>query len=187
MEEKPGITSATFLKIGVGARATGMGEAACAVADDANAIYWNPAGLGFFEEKQVSAMYNILFEDIKHGFVGYTHPFKSCTLGGAINYLDTGEMEKTTRADDLAGYITYARRLGGKLSLGVNLKYIQQRIEEEKATCYGADLGILYKPFKLRLGLAVQNIGTKLKFIEEGYSLPLNIKAGAAYPFRNFL
>lgn len=35
-----------FLLIGPGARATGMGEAFVAVADDPTATYWNPAGLG---------------------------------------------------------------------------------------------------------------------------------------------
>jgi len=35
-----------FLLIGPGARATGMGEAFVAIADDPTATYWNPAGLG---------------------------------------------------------------------------------------------------------------------------------------------
>ncbi len=35
-----------FLRIGAGVRAAGMGEAFVAVADDATATHWNPAGLG---------------------------------------------------------------------------------------------------------------------------------------------
>lgn len=41
----PGTTGAVELKIPVGPRAIAMGEAFVAVANDANAIYWNPAGL----------------------------------------------------------------------------------------------------------------------------------------------
>ncbi|MEK7812812.1 MAG: PorV/PorQ family protein, partial [Candidatus Desantisbacteria bacterium] len=183
-------------KIGIGARSIGMGGAACAVADDASAVYWNPAGLGVLKGTEISTMYNIWFEDVKHGFVSYAHPFKNWTLGVAVNYLDTGKMEETTaaypegtgktfRADDMAGYLTYAGRLSENLSLGMNLKYIQQRIEDETATGFGTDLGILYKPSNLRLGLSVQNIGPRLKFIKEDFPLPLNIKAGAAYSIKN--
>ncbi|MEW5925523.1 MAG: hypothetical protein AB1746_16195, partial [Candidatus Zixiibacteriota bacterium] len=35
-----------FLRIAAGARAAGMGEAYVAIADDATATHWNPAGLG---------------------------------------------------------------------------------------------------------------------------------------------
>src|SRR5579864_5665137 len=40
-----GTTTANFLKLGVGARAEAMGEAYTAVADDATALHWNPAGI----------------------------------------------------------------------------------------------------------------------------------------------
>jgi len=36
-----------FLLISPGARAAGMGEAFVGLADDATAVYWNPAGLAF--------------------------------------------------------------------------------------------------------------------------------------------
>jgi long-subunit fatty acid transport protein len=41
---KVGTTGAAFLKIGVG-RSTAMGDAFVAIADDASASYFNPAGL----------------------------------------------------------------------------------------------------------------------------------------------
>lgn len=42
-----------FLKIAVGARAVGMGGAFTAVADDATAPYWNPAGMVYLPYKEV--------------------------------------------------------------------------------------------------------------------------------------
>lgn len=198
IHNKAGITSATFLKIGIGARANGMGEAFCAVADDANSIYWNPAGLGVLKNKELSCMYNIWFEEIKHGFLVYVQPFSKWALGCAINYLDVGKIEETTceypegtgktfGAKDLAVYISCSKKLLKKLSVGGNLKYIHQSIEKEHAAGFGADFGIIYKPSNLSFGLAVQDIGSKLKFIKEGFSLPLNIKAGVAYSYRNFI
>ena len=42
---------ALFLLISPGARAGGMGEAQVAVANDAYASYWNPAGLAFLDAR----------------------------------------------------------------------------------------------------------------------------------------
>ena len=48
---------AIFLLIAPGARAGGMGEAQVAVANDAYASYWNPAGLGFLEGQELAMMH----------------------------------------------------------------------------------------------------------------------------------
>lgn len=197
-EEKVGTSAASFLKIGVGARATGMGEAFCAVADDPTAMYWNPAGLSLIEGKQLTYIHNFWFEDITTGFLGYAHPFKDFSLGVGIDYLTMGEVEETTELqprgtgkkfrveDDTAGIISYARRMGGNLSLGMNVKYVQQNVANESAAGYAADLGLLCKLSPLRLGLAVQNIGTSMKFVEKEFPLPFNIKAGMALSVQEF-
>ncbi len=44
-----GGSTVPFLRISLDARASGMGEVGTAIADDANAIYWNPGGLGFLD------------------------------------------------------------------------------------------------------------------------------------------
>ena len=43
--EKVGTYDAQFLKIGIGARATGMGGAYAAVGDDPTSVFWNAAGI----------------------------------------------------------------------------------------------------------------------------------------------
>jgi hypothetical protein len=64
-----------FLRIGVGARALGMGEAFVAVADDASAPYWNPAGLVNLAERQVLFMHAEQFGDaINHDFISFAMP-----------------------------------------------------------------------------------------------------------------
>ncbi len=42
------LSTVLFLRIAAGARAAGMGEAFVAIADDATATHWNPAGLGLY-------------------------------------------------------------------------------------------------------------------------------------------
>ena len=56
--EKVGTFDGQFLKIGIGARASGMGGAFVAVADDPSAVFWNPAGLARLDTDKTSVMVN---------------------------------------------------------------------------------------------------------------------------------
>ena len=55
-----------FLRIPVGARASGLGSSFTAIADDISALYWNPGGL--FQLKSVTAvgMYYLMSQDRIH-------------------------------------------------------------------------------------------------------------------------
>jgi hypothetical protein len=53
-----------FLTEGVGARALAMGGAYVAVADDATASYWNPAGLPFVSGRELSFSHVSMFEQL---------------------------------------------------------------------------------------------------------------------------
>ncbi|NLM16877.1 MAG: PorV/PorQ family protein [Candidatus Riflebacteria bacterium] len=62
-----------YLKMGVGARALGMGGAFTAVADDSTAAFWNPAGLARMQKSQASFMHASLTEDRDFNFFNYAH------------------------------------------------------------------------------------------------------------------
>ena len=67
-----------FLKVGVGARAIGMGGAFVAVDDDATAPFWNPAGLIYLPYKEVLPQHSEQFGSlINHDYLGGVLP-----LGG---------------------------------------------------------------------------------------------------------
>lgn len=186
-------TGASFLKIGVGARPLGMGGGYIAIADDLNAIYWNPGGLAQLKQREFSAMHAEWIDDLKYEFLGYAHPLKKSTLGASLVYLRMGEMEKRDEnrkllnkkftAYDFAGTISYSQFISQKSSIGVNLKIVHQTIEEETANSFAFDLGLLQKTEvkNLNLGLTIQNIGPKMKFIKEVFNLPLTVSAGVAY------
>jgi Type IX secretion system protein PorV len=81
-----GSTSATFLKIGVGARAVSMAGAFTAVADDPYAVYWNPAGLVYSKgAKHLSFSHNEYFQGLAQEFMVYTLPSENIKfLGGGL-------------------------------------------------------------------------------------------------------
>ena len=97
---------AVFLLISPGARAGGMGEAQVAVANDAYASYWNPAGLAFQEGSELAVMHvnwlPSLADDMYYEFLGFRRQFPTLgTLGGHLIYLNLGEQ---VRMDEYAQY-----------------------------------------------------------------------------------
>jgi len=193
-----GEAGAQFLKIGVGARPVGMGECFAGLADDVNAIYWNPGGLSRIEKREATMMYNRWFQDIEYGYVAYAHPVSEeiGVFGGAVSYLVVGDMDRTKvdvdgdmmetndkfDASDMLITLSYGRKIK-MVNAGISLKYIKSKIDDENAAGFAVDLGCLYTtPVpKLDVGLAVQNLGTKIRFISKADPLPLNFRLGASY------
>ncbi|MGH2574171.1 MAG: UPF0164 family protein, partial [Ignavibacteria bacterium] len=88
--QRAGTSSMQFLKIGVGGRATAMGESFVAVANDISALYWNPAGLVQFNEIGVHFSHSEWLVDLKHEFFGGVYRFdKNNALGVSITALHT--------------------------------------------------------------------------------------------------
>src|SRR5689334_8512028 len=77
-----GTTGAEILKIGVGARAIGMGEAYTAQADDVSSLYWNPAGLALMQERQASFMYDKMYQDLSFQNANIGIPLENGAIGG---------------------------------------------------------------------------------------------------------
>ncbi|HNW93392.1 MAG TPA: PorV/PorQ family protein, partial [bacterium] len=202
-------TSAAFLKIGVGARAAGMGEAYVAQAQDASGLYWNPAGLARLDRKQFIFMHNDWFENINYEYLGYVHPLAGTALfgrtwdgalGGSLTYVDKGDLQRTTysnpfgaglgsfEAQDFAGAVSYAESYNDQLDLGGTLKLVYQEIDDVTATSVAVDFGAQYRGAYpgLTLGAALTNLGTKAKFEREDEDLPLAFRFGAAYEVPQF-
>ena len=196
----PGSTGANFLKLGVGARPVGMGEAFCGVADDLNSLYWNPAGLNSIKDKkEVTFMHNIWFEGINYSYLAYGQRMKDFgVLGGSFSFVGYGNIPRTKEdnagdyagedgsftASDISFNISYAEKIMGECDLGVGLNIISSKIENYSAFAFYFNIGLLYQVKKVKglsLGFAIQNLGTSLKFIEKDSPLPLNFKFGAGY------
>jgi hypothetical protein len=77
--------AAEFLKIGVGARALGMGGAFVSLANDASATYWNPAGLVQLESREAMGMHASQFGGVvAHDVLGVVAPLSSDDKNSAI-------------------------------------------------------------------------------------------------------
>ncbi len=193
----PGTSAATFLKLGFGARALGLGEAYVSVADDAAALHYNPAGLAYGPSAasrqsprlmEMMISHSVHIQEIRLSQMGLIkRPW-----GVSITHLGLGGIERRTSetaepegefgASDLMMGFSYARKING-VGVGGTVKIIRQTIGEYSASAYAVDFGTLYrmKSYPISLGLGVTNLGTKVTFIERGFALPLIARVGATY------
>jgi hypothetical protein len=136
--QRAGTSSSSFLKIGVGARAIGFGEAFVAVANDPSAIYWNPAGVASILRQEVMISHVEWPADIRYENFVYVLPTQK--LGGSFAFqfgtLYT-EMDETTELEpfgtgrsfifsDMVVGAVYARRWTDKLLIGGGAKYVRE-------------------------------------------------------------
>ena len=202
---------AVWLLINPGARSAGMGEVGAAIADDAYATFYNPAGLGFLTGRELSMTHTNwlpnLANDIYYDFIGYRHFVKNVgMLGGNIILLNLGEQE---RMDEYANYLgsfasymlattgSYGTALSRTSAIGVNIKMIHQHLTDQGAgkekgkgtsTNFAFDVGYIKRQFLLKgltFGAAIANIGPKIAFIDVAQAdpMPTNLKLGLNYTF----
>lgn len=176
----------TFLKIGIGSRAIGMGGAFTAVANDASALYWNPAGVARLKKMEGIFSHTNWVLDINHEFIGYVVPAGLMgNFGFSASFVSMGDFERTQiddieteireddgeglssfSANDLALGVTYARNMTDKFSVGVTAKYVREKIAGAAAGGMAFDVGTYYVTgYKtLRVGMAILNYGPDIKF-----------------------
>ena len=82
--------TADFLTLGSGARTLAMGGAGTAIADDAFAMSWNPAGLGQLRRYELSFMHARMNELAAYNFVSYIHPIQSRNGAIGLSWLRVG-------------------------------------------------------------------------------------------------
>ncbi len=175
---KVGTVGLKFLDIGVGGRALAMGEAYSAVANDASAIFWNPAGTANIKSGDFFAGYTSWPADVNLYSAAFAKKTGMGHLGLSFTILNTGLMNRTTTYDpdgdfsgtfafeDWAAGLTYSRYLTDRFAFGATFKLLKETLAEWEETGWGVDIGTYYETgFKsLRIGMAIMNFGPDLRY-----------------------
>ena len=155
----------------VGSRPLSMGGAFTAVADDANAITWNPAGLPGLRRTEFTSTYADLYAmGITQSYLGFVRPFSDRIAIGldwsSVGFDDKELAYSENKLNFAAGFQPHKI-----FSFGFTLKYLMRDMLLDdasygKGTGLGYDAGLLIQPRKnLKLGLGLYDLnGTSVSY-----------------------
>ncbi|MBN3032879.1 MAG: PorV/PorQ family protein [Candidatus Saganbacteria bacterium] len=183
------------LSVAGGARSIALGGAFTAVADDANVVFNNPAGLGEIEKIKFTTLGGTLLEDVSYTALGGTMSlgdkfsvgagFAGAFTSGLALYDHQGQLTGSASYGNSVILVALGKKFTDRLSLGLTLKYFASTgavSDADNGRGFNADLGLLQSGWNwLKFGLVGQNIfgGGRINY-PSGASepLPLTIKAG---------
>jgi hypothetical protein len=163
---------------GFGSKAAAMGNSFVSVADDASAVFWNPAGTGWMPRKTlIFCLTDLYFPDVDYSSVSYVHPAgRIGALGFSLTRWSVSGIEKRDERNMLLGnglsdsqteiIASYSSPPVRGLTAAVGFKAETQSMDEERALGAGLDVGLLYRhgPSRalggrsLNAGLSVKNL-----------------------------
>ena len=194
---------ANIQNVGAGARAQGLGNSFVAIADNADAVFANPAGLGQVSRRQVaytnvSLMYlGIEGDDLGQHVVAYAQPLGD-QLGLGLGYKRIG----SSLMSENGAFVSLSYQVQRKLQVGVSAKYLfwsvgaippdegrPDPLSNQSAGNVGVDLGLLWQsPFAgAQVGVLLKNInqpnvswGEVAEDADAGM-LPMDVHVGVGY------
>ena len=199
--DQSGTSLLSFLKLGAQAKAVSMGEAFTAQLNGVGSPFWNPAGISGVKGTQISLTHTQWFQDITAEHFSSATKIGENVFGlnlslGKVSDIQKRDDRPTTEplalfdAHDVILSFSYARSLRNKCAIGISAKWLYEKIDISSASGLGLDLGAICSPFalmnkpsleNLKVGVAVLNLGAKMKFEKESYSLPTQYKTGLSY------
>ena len=200
-------TQAAFQILGNGPRPASMGGAFTALADDANAIWFNPAGIAQLQQRQATTMYARLFPGLNfdklHNFLlGYVQPI------GSFGHLGVGwcGLKADVYSENVIS-VAYAKSWRDRLYFGVTGKWLQWSADSYTDPITGVsdqdfsnssiafDVGALYNIgtffnyATIKVGAAVQNLNEPniSQSGEDSGKIPRTLRAGLLFDTENYL
>jgi len=182
----------SYLKLGVGARAIGMGDIGVVLINDGTSLHFNPASFLREEGASISIMSNSWIQDVSTEYLGITRSMDNWGFGFLMYHLSVkgievrdrpGEPQATFDSQDFAAGLSVAYRLWQELTFGVTGKFYYQNIYQDDAVGYGMDFGVSYVPdiAGFSAGFSLTNLGSMNPLVVYPTELPGVVRAGVGY------
>jgi tetratricopeptide (TPR) repeat protein len=185
-------------QVPVGIRAIAMGGAYSSLADDASALFWNPAGLTWIGHQEISATHADLFgTDIKDNLASFALPL-SPHSAVAVDWYHSGFDDMELGFSESRLSLGYGRQLASFLTVGGTVKYLNRSTDLDGSSVrngqgFGFDLGVIARPLnRVRIGVVGQDLFDTSISYSDGLgtttAVPMNVRAGASFsPLRGAL
>ncbi len=175
---KVGTTAATFLEIGIGATANGMGGAYVSMANDATSLYWNVAASARLTQYEVDVVHTSWLAQTNLDYAALVLPLDEFgTLGFSFTSLSMPDEKVRTvdqpegtgeyfSAGDIAVGISYARSFTDRFSVGFTAKYIEESIWHMSSSAFAIDAGTIFRTDLfggMVIGASISNFGSSMK------------------------
>ncbi len=179
-----------FEELGTSARSIGMGGAVVAATFDPSAIYYNPSMTSRIARTAATFLHSEDFSGLlSHNFLGVSfgtsrQAFGFAVLHNGIPGIKLTALPDSTRppgpdnrpyvvrevsANQVVGYVNFARALGPHVALGANAKIIYQDIGVGSCFGMGLDAGATVTPVAdLDVGVRLRNASTSPLFWDTG-------------------
>ncbi|MCS7151027.1 MAG: PorV/PorQ family protein [Endomicrobia bacterium] len=194
--------SLSFLKLPTTARYSAL-AAYIAISDDIAGIFCNPSGL-VNSNYQIGFSHNEHFQQIKYDMLGFILPRRKYVLSVGVTMLSSTGIEgrkgdkdldpayiniyQVTEPEfdydilDIQAGVGIAKMVSSKLSSGLTLKYVSEKIYDVEGKTFLFDTGLMYELSKsLRLGFVLNNFGLPIKYVERYYPAYAQIGLGCGY------
>lgn len=198
--ENAGTSGFTFLKVNYSARSAAMGNAYTGLSNDADAVFFNPAGLVQVRSPQASLTYMNYIDGVNCGSAVYVLPYNEKTSFGVFAKGLSATEERTIANEmgqfegidgtfgmsDVVFGISAARYLLDMLDVGLNVKYIQESLDDKSASAIAIDAGIIHQSTNenLKVGISFRNFGKQLSYYTDNeYEeiMPMTLTVGFNY------
>ena len=206
-QRKAGRNGAAFLEVGVGAREVALGSAVTSIGNDANQIFWNPAGVALASNQQFSTAFSYTewIADLNYGAVALAYNLgNSGTVGIGVQYFGISDIaanrqngytdpilqdlvtdnETSATYDflDLAVSASYSRYFFDRLTLGATFKIVNESIDSESASAVAFDFGSIYRITpEWQIAARLNNLGTSMTYYNQDNPLPLSFSIGTSF------
>jgi hypothetical protein len=189
--------------VGAGARSAALGNSFVAIADNPDAVFANPAGVGQMAKKQIAYTNVSLFfggiegDDLGQHVLSYVQPLGS-KLGLGLGYERIG----SELMSENGAFVSLAYKLSKNLNVGLNGKYLfwsvgdippdngrADPLSNSSAGNVGVDVGLLWKsPFRgAQVGLLLKNVNQpnvakgSVPGDSDAGKLPMDVHVGVSY------
>lgn len=192
----------SFMRMGLGARALGMGNAGVADCENGFAAYYNPAGLPYLSDRHLSTTYYFLSLDRQLHYVGFALPIKP-TAGISVAWMHagvtdiqgrtfSGEPDEVYDTGEDAIILSFANAFHRRFAVGINFKILRYKMLDLNGSGLGFDIGVILRPIdRIIIGVQLKDLGagynwnTQALFGDRGGNytdaFPQILKIGIAY------